>query len=452
VILSSFHPHPKQRAFFESKSRFRILSAGARAGKTAAATAAWVQGVFEGLSQLGSAPSVAFNRRMRPRALHWCVAPNYSLLQEAIRYTLDYIPESARIAWYDSELTLWLKGFACLQFKSADHPESLVSVALDSLLCDEAARVPADAWRGQLRQRLVDKRGRGIFATTPLSLGNWVNTDLIKKAGTNADYEAFKFSALDNPYLSIDELEAMRREIPDRYAKREIDGDWASWQGLVYDEFDPAIHVVTREQVEGEYGQVLERLAKLSTVGGDWGWTDPFAMLTGIDTGQELLIVDEVYESHLPLHDAPRTVLTECDRVRNQWRVGSFIFDPSRPDSIAQLQRSGFNSRSGYNDIDAGVRRVAERLHVDKKTGRPRLRILNTCKNLIREMQEYVWFVDRQGQVDEKPDPRCDDHGADALRYLVCGVDPYKKGPLHIVGESRDASVFTGASNPFGRY
>lgn len=49
---------------------------------------------------------------------------------------------------------------------------------------------------------------------------------------------------------------------------------------------------------------------------------------------------------------------------------------------------------------------------------RPRLKVFRECRNLIREVDGYVWDPKRRDPTPVKKH----DHSADALRYLIMGV------------------------------
>ena len=45
------------------------------------------------------------------------------------------------------------------------------------------------------------------------------------------------------------------------------------------------------------------------------------------------------------------------------------------------------------------------------------------CVNFIREISTYVWAQDeKSGAGVNRPDPRCEDHLMDAMRYAVEGL------------------------------
>ena len=54
-------------------------------------------------------------------------------------------------------------------------------------------------------------------------------------------------------------------------------------------------------------------------------------------------------------------------------------------------------------------------------------------ENLIKELQGYVWLKDKQGNVQQKPNPMSADHAIDAARYaLTSQLQDPNKGEYHI--------------------
>ena len=60
-----------------------------------------------------------------------------------------------------------------VEAKSADNPDSLVGEGLDLLIIDEAAKVKRKIWDMYLSPTLSDRKGKGIFITTPEGF-NWI--------------------------------------------------------------------------------------------------------------------------------------------------------------------------------------------------------------------------------------------------------------------------------------
>ena len=70
-----------------------------------------------------------------------------------------------------------------MRAKSADNLSSLLGEGLDWLIVDEAARLKSEVWQSHLSQRLVDKVGWALLASTPRG-ANWFYK-LYPRSGTS---------------------------------------------------------------------------------------------------------------------------------------------------------------------------------------------------------------------------------------------------------------------------
>ena len=199
------------------------------------------------------------------------------------------------------------------------------------------------------------------------------------------------------------------KALPPVERARLLDGDWdVRREGLVYPGFDICI-----VELDGGF--------PTPGIGGiDFGFHNPFAALWGhVDHDDVLWITGCRYKSQttLPVHSEalPKGVEWWCD--------------PSGAESIRQLRDAGHDAKpcvhmptrmaSGEvkKPIMSGIDMVSERI----RTGRLKI-IRETCMPLIRELGLYHY--DENKQVEEPV--KEDDHTADALRYLIVGLDRRK--------------------------
>ncbi len=136
---------PPQWTVFGCDSRFRILVAGRRFGKTYLAMvelcrSAWAQG-----------------------KLVWYVAPTY---KQAKRVAWKPLKQMTRPYWAsrpnetDLRIELVTGGAICL--RGADNYDSLRGDGLDFLILDEYASIAQEAWTEVLRPALADKQGHAF--------------------------------------------------------------------------------------------------------------------------------------------------------------------------------------------------------------------------------------------------------------------------------------------------
>lgn len=421
-VLQNFTPHAHQKRVLASRKRWTIVLAGVRGGKSFSCAAAFVNRILSDVAAgKGHKVPATGSRHRRPVYHAWVCAPSYALLKEPRRYILQLVPPDLIEDTYDATGEIWLKGGILIEFKSTEDPKHLVSVGLNAMWCDEADRIGADAWRGQLMTRLSDHQGWCLFSSTPYAArAGYLWLDFIqRKDEPDADIEFISWKFIDNPTNKLDELKQAKRVLPERYFKREYEASLDAFVGLVFSLQDEK-HLF--DYVKPKNGSIFRRVI----AGVDWGWNDPGAIIVVGDTGKQLYVIAEHCESHVPVIAGPgeRSWLTIAYDLRTQYNIDSFYCDPSSPAYIHAFQSAGFSALSAYNDIKVGVRRIDEQL-MPQTDKRPGLLIDKSCKSLIKEMKNLAWATDKKsGAPLEEPAPG-NDHCIDAMRYAVMELRRY---------------------------
>lgn len=208
-----------------------------------------------------------------------------------------------------------------------------------------------------------------------------------------------------------------------RYRK----GVWAAREGLVYDTFDRAVHVIHRDQLP----EFRTRYCAI-----DFGFTNPFVcQWWGVDYDGRLYLYREIYYTQ-------RTVKVHAEQI-NKLRVGehieTFICDHDAEDR-ATLRENGINSIAAKKAIRPGIDAVIERLKV-QGDGKPRLFVMEdalvepdlslregglpTCT--LDEFGSYSWAEKKPDKNDKEEPVDAYNHGLDSLRYMVMQLDNKKQ-------------------------
>jgi phage terminase large subunit len=427
--LRNFNPHPAQLKVLNSTARWLVVLAGVRGGKTYSCAAAFLLRIFKDLAQgrFNDKVPATGDRYRRPRYHAWVCAPTYDLLKEPRRYITQLLPPELIENFYEGR-ELWLKGGVLIEFKSTDNAKALVSAGLNGMWLDEADRIDADAWRGQLSTRLSDKKGWCLFSSTPYAArAGFLWQDFISRksdATLDIDFQTWRF--IDNVYNDLGEWRAAKARTPARYFKREYEASLDAFVGLVYELGDS--HVIDVAPDKRAYKSVV--------AGVDFGWNDPGAIVVVADTGKQLIVVDELKEPHLQViaqNPGERCWVSEAVRLQQKWGISKFLCD-HEPGFVHAFQRAGLSAMNAHKDIALGIRRVSETMLPNAAEGTPGsinyvapspgLVVSRHCKNLIEEMRSLAWNVDKHGNMLEEPAPG-NDHLSDALRYAVVDLRRY---------------------------
>jgi hypothetical protein len=189
-----YKPHPGQQEVIDSPARFKVLMNGRRWGKTRLCVA---ECIFN---------AVNYGQRI------WWIAPSYNIANVAWRQFVDVTEQLPQTNIRYADRMLEYPSGGTVTIKSADRANSLRSEGLDGLVMDEAAFIREDAWTNELRPALLDKKGWGMFPSTPNGK-NWF-WKLWNQANELEDWEAFQFTSADNPHLDPQEIEDAKNTMP----------------------------------------------------------------------------------------------------------------------------------------------------------------------------------------------------------------------------------------------
>ncbi len=99
------------------------------------------------------------------------------------------------------------------------------SRAYDVAVIDEAAYCGTlrEAWQSAIRPTLTDRRGKAWFLSTPHGY-EYFHELFERGQGEDADWASWRMGTVTNPYISADEIEAARQELPEVVFEQEYLG------------------------------------------------------------------------------------------------------------------------------------------------------------------------------------------------------------------------------------
>lgn len=139
---------------------------------------------------------------------------------------------------------------------------------------DEAAHGDhEDTWYGVIRPTLTDYRGRGLFISTTRGR-NWFWTLYGRGVDPDdSDYESFHYPSSANPYIEPAEIEAARRDLPDRLFRQEYLAEFLDDGGGVFRGVREVCVLPVRPPEAG----------RMYLGGIDWGQQDDYTVFTLMD-------------------------------------------------------------------------------------------------------------------------------------------------------------------------
>ena len=240
--------HKKQIEFHKCKKRNRWVFGGNRSGKSecGAVEAVWmVRGIHP-------------YRENRKNVEGWVVSLSQQVQRDvAQKKVLEYLnPEwvvevvmiSGRKGSPQNGIIDYIVvknvfgGLSRLGFKSCDQGrEKFQGTSLDFVWFDEEP--PYDIYL-ECKMRVLDKKG-DIFATmTPLKGLSWVYSKIYLNPQNDSEIWTIFMEWADNPYLDKNEIEEMSKTLSEEELQSRRYGNFLSYGGLVYKEFDERVNVI----------------------------------------------------------------------------------------------------------------------------------------------------------------------------------------------------------------
>jgi len=220
--------HRGQAEILTDDSRFRVVACGRRWGKTVTCA----KEIRDGLLTNG------------PGWLAWWVAPTYQQAEIGLRTLIDETPDDFIDSVNRSKLRVEAATGAIIEFKSADKPDNLRGEGVDLLVADEAAEIDQYAYENALRPTLTDSEdSRMIAISTPKGRGWFFEFFQRGESDEWPAYEAFQGPTHENPFINQDDVQAAKRELPDRVYRQEYLAEFVDESGGVFKQLDSRVFV-----------------------------------------------------------------------------------------------------------------------------------------------------------------------------------------------------------------
>lgn len=387
-----------QTRVWKSPARFKIISAGRRFGKSYLALT-WL-----------------VHNAMLHGGLHYYIAPSYVMAKQIAWRLLKELFSDHIVVKNESELFVEFSNGSIVQLKGADNRDSLRGVSLSSVCLDEASYMAQEVWTEVIRPATSDRQAPVLFISSPSGF-NWFK-DLYDyaKSEQDANWHAWQFTTADGGNVKPEEIEAAKRELPEKTFNQEYLASFETLSNRVYSNFDRNVNVSTE----------LADIAQFKDlhIGIDFN-VCPISACVGVKVADQLHVVDEIC-----IMNSNTTEL--CAEIKARYpnhRIYAYP-DPSgkaRKTSAAGgvtdftiLQQNGF-----YVVAPSAHPAVADRINevqamLRNAAGDRRLFISPKCKELIRGLDGMTY---KQGA--SVPDKTLGlDHITDALGYKIHSMFP----------------------------
>jgi phage terminase large subunit len=332
---------------------------------------------------------------------------------------------------YPNDSKIWIGGL--------DKSGKVLSSERDVIIVNQAEELEQEDWE-VLSTRTTGRAGTMRPARLIGDCNPGPSTHWIMSLTAEGTLRLIKSRHEDNPTLfnqetgeiteqGIISLTALDSLTGVRYKRLRL-GLWVAAEGVVYETFDAAIHIV-----DAPYSPIVRHVA-----GVDWGFSNPGVIqVWGVDSDKRMYRVEEVYRTQkLVAASKPEDAwwINEAKRLEAKYNIEEFACDPSEPAYIEAFQKEGLPAKKAFNSISLGIQTVESRLKV-QEDGRPRLMLLRGSRGepdpllvekkqiscLEEELEVYAWPKNAAGKPVKEVPVDDHNHACDGMRYAAASVD-----------------------------
>ncbi|MCA2510540.1 MAG: hypothetical protein IM561_09170 [Microcystis sp. M60BS1] len=280
------------------------------------------------------------------------------------------------------------------------------------------------------------------------------NSDLLRDEETGkVIVELFEGSTYENKEnLPADFISTQEAAYKGQMRERFLLGKWGAYEGLVYSDYDPSVHMIDHEIMLnyfeqlvqfGSYNNILEAY--------DHGIAQPACYgFSFTDHKGNVFVLDGFYEKERTIqhlasliknirktygyYDHNMELNSDDDHINSSILADPAVFRRTSGNSktvgttVAGLfADEGIRMRRANNDILSGIAKVQSYLYIDpahehpifERSGAPRLYISKKCTWIDTEIVDYYWKKNNiTGESEDQPNDRSD-HSMDMIKYLM---------------------------------
>lgn len=363
AIEIDYEPQGYQSAIHESKARYKVVVIGRRGGKTLMAINELIRAAVEDPGP------------------YWFISPTYRQSKQIAWQRLQHLlrPDDD---WQFNKFDLSVSHPSIdtrIELKGAENEDSLRGVGIKGLVMDECAIMKKNLWPEILRPMLADSGGWAMFIGTPKGR-NWFY-DLFSHSGDV--WECWRYPTSVNKYIPPEEIENMRRDMPERLFRQEIMAEFLEDESGVFRKI--------RQCIAGE----LEGEAKYGA-----------RYVMGVDLAKEhdftVICVMNVFTRHLAHFERFNNIdWTEqkerIQRAANLFNNALCVVDATGVgDPIVEDLMNGGVSVLPFKFNQESKRELVERLTVAIEQ---RLLTFPNIPTLIEELERFSYEITDRGQI-----------------------------------------------------
>jgi len=318
-----------------------------------------------------------------------------------------------------------------------DKASKVLSTEYDLIYVQEAIELTEDDWETlttRLRSEVISYQ-QLLADCNPAEDTHWLKQrcDQGRTTMLHSRHE-------DNPTLFLDGEMTVRGEryiksldalTGVRYRRLRL-GEWSSAEGVVYEEWDSAVHLIDPFDIPDSWARYWSI---------DFGYTNPFVcQWWAEDHDGRLYLYRELYQTQRLVEDHAESILNAVtkDGAWTEPKPTAIVCDHDAEGRATLRRKLGLPTTGARKAVIDGIQATQSRMKV-QDDGKARLFVMRGAlispdRELIeakrplstdQEIPGYVWDISENKPPKETPVKK-DDHGCDAMRYMVMHLERAK--------------------------
>jgi phage terminase large subunit len=282
-------------------------------------------------------------------------------------------------------------GKSFIEFFSADSPDKVHGPERDYLFVNEVQNIAYEIFF-----HLAQRTRIRIFADWNPTHELFIHTKILNDPQYKDDYTYIHSTIHDNPFVSEEiKKDVLRRaNVDGRYRTVYLEGRIGIREGLVFERW---------QQVD----KLPEGSGHKIRYGLDFGYTnDPTALIKVVETDGGFYLDELIYETGMLSRDIAGRMSSLLKK-----NYDLIMADSADPRLIDELRQYGYNIKPSIKGADSIL------IGIDKLKSKP-LHVTKRSINLIRELRNYTYETNNDGQPTNKPVDAFN-HAIDAARYAI---------------------------------
>lgn len=414
-------PHPEQRRLITAGTRFCVVPAGRRSGKTERAKRFLIRGAMRETRYADARFFLAAPTRDQAKAIFW---------QDLKAFLPPWIVRDTR----DGELMVRLVTGTEIWVIGLDKPQRMEGRPWNGGVIDEVANVKPGAWPENIRPALSDRRGWCWLIGVPEGRNHYYAMWKRAIARDDPEWDGFTWPSAD--ILPPEEVASARRDLDPLTFAQEYEASFVNFEGRAYYPFAEATHCA----------RLAYDPARPLALCFDFNVDPGVAAITQeqrLPNGQDGTAV--IGEVHIPRNSNTPAV---CRKIVQDWgrhagRVvcfgdasggarGSAKVAGSDWDLIRRELAPTFGERLFFEvpAANPSVRVRINAVNTRLKAGDGTIRLMvdpARAPHVVKDLEGVRLLSGGSGEIDKRADPALS-HISDALGYMVAAVFPVSTG------------------------